>query len=564
MEPAAPTAIRSGWLVAAIALLTVIAFLPSLDNGFFNYDDDRYVLHNSLIRDFSASSLRKMFLAPSHRMYNPLVTLSFAGNYAWGQLDPWSYHLVNLAFHVLNSILVFFLLKALGFSPAVSFLCGLFFGIHPLHVESVAWISERKDVQSGFFLLGATLAYISYIRSSSRSGWFLFFLCLGLLLCSLLSKPIGIVFPLLALLIDRFLRRNASTSCVRLERTLWITISLIFLTLLNSHEELGEKAAEHGFSLFQCLLTGMDNLGWYLRKGLFPSRLSVFYPIPDPIHLSLSSALFLAFAGMVLILFRKKREVWFGAGILALFLVPYLKVIPFGAPFSRADRYFYLSSIGLFLVAFILWEQAFFQSKRRIGQILGLALIGVMVLLFAHQTFARCRLWMGSESLWQDAIEKFPNRSWLPYANLGEFYCRTGRFHAAIATLQKAENLDPGIFQTQNNLGLAFSGNQEFDKAIIHLEKAVAIDPKSEFALLNLGFARFRAGQVEASIRVFQKAIKENPSSGNAHYLLARLFFTQNQRELAAEHFASAEKFGYLPIADDLHAQLVNKLPQNY
>ena len=190
-----------------ILLIVFGAFLPSLKNGFVNWDDDCYVLNSSSISSsISASNLKSIFTSFSVGHYQPLTILSYAFDYQLFKLNPYYYHLTNLILHLLNSLLVFYLIYLLSGNIGVSFITAILFGIHPLHVESVAWISERKDVLYSFFFLLSCIIYLYYLTKERNSKYYL--LSLFLFLCSLLSKSMAVTLPLLLLLMDYYLKRK--------------------------------------------------------------------------------------------------------------------------------------------------------------------------------------------------------------------------------------------------------------------------------------------------------------------------------------------------------------------
>ena len=264
-------------LCLCLVLLIVFgAFFPSLKNGFVNWDDDNYVVSSSSISSLSASNLKSIFTSFSVGHYQPLTILSYAFDYHFFKLNPYHYHLTNLILHLLNSLLVFYLIYLLSGNIGVSFITAILFGIHPLHVESVAWVSERKDVLYSFFFLLSCITYLYYLTKGRNSKYYL--LSLFLFLCSLLSKSMAVTLPLLLLLIDYYLKREPNKQLL-LDKIPYFCLTAISCIIVFFGVILfGGLRQEAHFSLFSMLAVASYGIVFYLGKFFLPINLSCLYP----------------------------------------------------------------------------------------------------------------------------------------------------------------------------------------------------------------------------------------------------------------------------------------------
>ncbi len=259
-----------------LVLVTAAAFLPSLRNDFTNWDDQVVVLKNPLIRDLSASNLLRFFWEIPQDVYKPLVLISYALEYRFFDLQPRVYHATNLFFHLLNVLLVFGLFSSLMRDRRVGFLTALLFAVHPMRVESVAWISARKDVLYGFFFLGACWVYLGYARTlRGRSYW----ACFGLFLCSLLCKPMAVSFPFLLGVFDIFCGRKISKRMLAEKIPFCIpaaVFSFFHMVILSKSGPIAHVVRGSGYLLYLS-----DVLAAYPLRLLWPAGLCAVYPFPE-------------------------------------------------------------------------------------------------------------------------------------------------------------------------------------------------------------------------------------------------------------------------------------------
>lgn len=526
--------------ICLVISITSLAFLPSLQNDFTNWDDQTYVTENIKIRELSWKNIKHIFSSTHHGVYEPLTEFSFTVEYHFFGLNPFPYHLTNLIFHLLNCLLVFWLILLLSKKAEVSFIAALFFGIHPLHVESVAWISERKDVLSAFFFLGSLIAYLFYRREKAIKYYFLSLL---LFLISLLPKPQGVILPFVLILFDYFLGRKFNRKTL-LEKIPFFLISIAFLTIaITGAIPAGQLIKEDLFNPLPNLMNAAYGLAFYLVKLLVPVRLSCLYPYPDtaggtmPFLFLLSPFILTALIMAVIFSGKYTRKIIFASLFFLITVLLVLQVIPTG-PAIAADRYTYIPSIGLFYLAgmgFVwLYRRKFRQPKviKTFLSVIFILIVGLLSLL----TGERCKVWKNSRTLWSDVLEKYANVA-MAYYNLGDALAARGNFKEAVIHNTKALQFKPDYPEAYNNLGSALFALGKYREAIDNYTEAVRIKPDYAEAFYNLGNALGELGKIEEAIIRYQAALRFKPVYAEANYNLGNALAGQGKLEEAITYY---------------------------
>jgi len=470
--------------LVSILILTYIVFSPSLDNDFVNWDDPAYIQSNESIKSLSWPQTGKIFSSFVNGNYQPLSVLSFAVDYHFAKLDPRVYHQTNLILHLLNTLLVYCLMLFLTHQPVTALLCSLFFGIHPMRVESVAWITERKDVLFSFFYLGSLISYLSYrAKSTTRPHYLIFFFILFIL--SLFSKPAAVSLPLVLLLLDYYQGQRLDKTII-LEKIPFLLLSFLFgllavyggFTPLSDHYPIMKSLSlgipgldahhQNLFSLPECFLLISHALLVYITKLIWVVGLSCYYPLPIraenmlPLIYYLSPLILLLVLALIIVKFRQNRTLIFG-------LAFFLSTIVFNLPFSEsghsnlfADRFTYIPYIGFFLiVASIINRQI--NDQNRYLPVLVIVMISA-TLFFSFQTWRRCKVWENSGTLWSDVIKKYP-RTLVAYYNRGNYFLDTEQFDLAIKDYNIVLTLDPKHYRTNKNRQLAYHLKRRLEKS---------------------------------------------------------------------------------------------------
>jgi len=498
-------------LVLVMLAAVFLVYGPVFKAGFTNYDDDVLVTENPLIRGFTAKNLDGIFLSSYCGLYHPLVLFSYSVEYKLSGLDPLTFHLTNLALHALNTLLVFWLILIVGGNLPAALLTAVLFGIHPVHVESVAWIAERKDVLYALFYLASSLAYLYYVRGNGRT---LYYASLLLFLCSLLSKPMAVTLPLLLFLFDFALSRKFDIAGVA-EKAPYFLLSAVFGTVtVASQYASPDAAAGPAVSVPAALAGTVNTVIFYLSKLIYPVRLSCFYPYwagnwKD--CFSSQTAVYIIFAALAALFaysFRRGKSVPFGAAFFLISLLPVLQILPFGQKIP-ADRYTYLASIGIFYIAARGFALAWQSSNKPLKAAAAFAGAGA-VLLLCLAANARCGVWKNSFTLWNDTLEKYPA---LPqaYKNRADAFKSIGVAGAALADYGRALKLKPGYPQALNNRGNLFASMRDYPSAIEDYSAAVAVNQEYVSAIFNRAIAFEALKKYDEAASDYGLAITKQP-----------------------------------------------------
>jgi protein O-mannosyl-transferase len=498
------------WLLAVLAV-TLFVYIPSLDNDFTNWDDTIYVTQNRLVAN---PNLRDLLITPVNGAYHPVTNLSFALDYQLFLLRPGFFHGVSLLVHLANTALTFLFVRRLVggglWAPAVT---SLLFGIHPMHVESVAWIAERKDVLYAFFYLLGMLAHLRYVEARRPVWWILTLLAFVL---SAASKPAAAVFPLTLFAIDWYRRRPWSLSLL-VEKVPFVALSVV-IGILNVHAQkaAGAVADVPLWAPLERVLLAGQALVLYVLKLFVPLGLSAIYPMPDPkaglgVEYYVSTAALLVGLALVAFLARRNRDVLFGIAFFLINIVLVLQLVPFGISLI-ADRFTYLPYIGVFFALSRWMDDG--PSPSTAGSPVRTAVAGVLLLLIPaslYLAWKRCEVWQNSETLWNDVIRRYPIS--VAFYHRGHHYHYVGgKPQAALADYDRALGLNPGNAHVWTEKGTLLANLNQADEAYAAFDRAIAIHAGSAKALSNRGVIKGQRGDLEGAIADFTQAIAADPT----------------------------------------------------
>lgn len=544
---------HSRWISPALtALVVVAAFSSALPGGFQQWDDVVLLVDNPAYRGLGWSNLKWMFTTNLLGHYMPLTWITYGLDYVvWG-LNPYGYHLTNIVLHAANAALVYLVAQRLfrivwpGTSAAgadglriAAALAALVFGVHPLRVESVAWITERRDVLSGFFFLLAVLMYLRACEVESRDGrpWGKFYWAtVGTFVLALLSKSMAVTLPVVLLVLDvyplRRLRPGAHGWLTPGPRRIWqeklpflfvgaVVSAVAFRALLGgaaatSWERLGlpERVAVSAYSV-----------AFYLRKTLVPLELSPLYELSLPVHIfdrrflvSGAVVLFITLAGLA------SRRRW--PGLLAVWTCYVVMLLPVAGIFHNghqiaADRYSYLPGVGWALLAggaVVIASRGL--RRARSGRRALAALAGVLVVsataALALTTWRQAKIWRDDETLWRHAVRLDPASS-VAASNFGSGLRLRGKLAEAVEQSEHALLLRPGYAEAHLNLGLAKAAQGRAGEAERHFRQVLEIRPRSAPAHAGLGALLETQGRLDEALEHFHRALQINPWSASIH-----------------------------------------------
>ena len=523
--------------ICLILAVTFISFFPSLENDFVNRDDNLYVTNNSLITELSWENIKTIFSTSYMGHYHPLTLLSYSMEYLFFKLNPFIYHTTNLLLHLCNSLLVFWLIFMLTGSLLTSLVVALFFGIHPMHVESVVWISERKDVLYSFFFLGSMISYLFYRRTKEMRYYYLLFF---LFVLSLLSKAMAITLPFVLLLCDYLLNRKFDRNLL-IEKAPFFIIAFCFgLIAIFAQGPIRGTEQANPLSLFNKSFIFSSILVFYLTKIISPVKLSCIYPpireiiTPWP-YIFLYLPTMAGFLIVCLILIKKTKNIIFG---LLFFLVTMIPVLPLKIV---SDRYTYIPYIGIF---FILGEifswlyRGIIRDSRMMRTLLSIVLVGIIG-IFSFLTWERSQVWRDSIALWDDVINKYPNIL-KAFAARGEAYSEIGQYDQAILNYNKTLEINPRYVEAYYNRGNAYRKKDLLDQAILDYTKALEIKPEYAEAYYNRGNAYAKKGLLDQAIMDYNRAIEINANYVEVYTNRGSVYYAKRQFEQAISDFSKA------------------------
>jgi tetratricopeptide (TPR) repeat protein len=591
-------------LCLVLAAATFGIYWQVTNHDFVSFDDNVYVTQNAHVQaGVTKKNVIWAFTTLDANFWHPLTWLSHMLDYELFGLDAGMHHLTNLLFHIANTLLLFWVIKRMTGALWQSAFVAALFALHPLHVESVAWISERKDVVSTLFWMLTMWAYVRYTERPGVNRYLLilFFFALGLM-----SKPMIVTLPFVLLLTDywplgRFKRAQedkvngpnlTSFSPFRVicEKIPLLALAAVFSVVAFFAQ--GDAVQSPGefpfkFRIYNALVSYLS----YIKKMFWPTDLSVFYPYPKiiPLWQVAGSGLLLLFLSVVVIRMAKRHPYlsvgWFWyLGT----LVPVIGLVQVGAH-AMADRYTYIPLIGLFVI--IAWGipdllRKWPHRKPALAILAGLVLSVFVVFawlqarhwkdsisLFTHAIDVTTDNWLAHNDLGfplaqqgrnSDAIRHFSEALrikpdyWEGHVNLGNTLALVGRLEEAMNHFREALRINPENFEAHRMLGTVLGIQGKFEAAVNHLDKALQINPTDQETQKNLKIALEKMGKQENADRRYREVLENDPNNEEAHMQLARLFETQDRFDDAIKHYKEAIRID--PENPNAHYNLGNIL----
>lgn len=545
--------------VLAILAITFIAFFPSLQNDFVFWDDPEYVLNNPYIKELN---IGKLFDFSTFYMgnYHPMAMVSLAMDYKLWEFDPFGYHLTNVLFHLLNTSLVFGTIYLLfdKHKLEIATVTALLFGIHPMHVESVTWISERKDVLYTFFFMASLMSY-AYCRIKNYDIKWLG-LAFVLFTLSCFSKGQAVVLSPIIVLIDLFQKRKIDVRSLA-EKIPFFALSLFF-GLKAIEAQRAESAINANYEGIDTLFYGSYGILTYLYKMILPFGLAGAHPYPanpvfEPIpgYFKLLPLGVLALAALVFWLGKKHKVVWFGVlfYLTSIFIV--LKFVPVGDAII-AERYTYIPYIGLFMVIGYALAELYHNHKYKT---VALGVFGLITLALTAGTFQRTKVWKNTFSFWEDVSRTYPNY-WRSYNCMGQELIQMGNeqkqlgnneaatdyYNQAIEQLTLSCEKDKWAPPVPYLLrGAVYTDNlQQYDKAIADYKKVLSFPNKNDPSQIdgrhNLGLVYIRVKDFKNAVNVLNEAIQLNPNHPKGYYFRGLALAGANQTQTAIDDYTRA------------------------
>lgn len=517
-----------------IALAVFMVYGQIITHEFVRYDDHHYVFENKNVKQgLTPDSIIWAFTAFYASNWHPLTWLSHITDCHFYGLNPGMHHLSSLLFHILNSILLFTVFRKLDGRIWQSAFIAALFAVHPLHVESVAWISERKDLLSTFFWLLTIWAYIRYVRQPKPGAYLLVIL---MFICGLMSKPMVVTLPCVLLLLDYYPLRRSHPFKLLIEKIPFFILSVIsgIITII-AQKEGGAISDPSVYPLgFRLANTALSYV-LYLWKTAFPFNLAVFYPHPETIPLWQSAGAVMILAAVSALSIRlAKSHPFLIVGWLWYLgtLLPVIGILKVGDQ-AMADRYTYIPHIGIFMM--LSYGVPYLIKKRDILKITAYGFIFFCMVI----TYFQVRHWKNTLTLFEHAVNVTRN-NFIAHSNLGNYYAAKGEFDKALPHFLKASEIKPNDFGIINHLGNFFANMGNAKQAAYYFSEAIRLAPDDAETRYKLGTMLMRLGDPDKAIAQFSYAISINSDYAEAHNDLGVALVQLGKIDKAAEHFSIA------------------------
>jgi len=536
------------FIAFVLVAITAISYLPSVNNDFIpTWDDMDFVTNNPIIKSLSPANIRLMFTTQVAGMYVPLPMLTYAIEYSiWG-LNPVPFHVTNLLLHLISTFLVFRILCMLKLKVPYAAAAALIYGIHPMGTESVAWVTERKDLLYSVFYFESILMYIRYVTGKNRKTlWYLS--GLGFFILALFSKIQAVSLPLVLLAVDYYFQRKSWLKQL-LEKIPFFVLSLVFgVAGIFILQHAGALKVNEIFKFSERIFFGTYALSAYILKFFAPVMLSALHPYPGPSGMTLPVLYYLSPVFVILVALgvyftrKKTRAVVFGSLVFFLSILFLLQVFGAGQGFL-ADRFTKVPYLGLVFLAGWGMEQACSRWGR--WKMMIWLLFAGYALVFSVYTFNRCHVWKNGESLWTDVITKYPDKDPRPYYLRGLYYrdekdndkalldfnialrranpdpqfllirgnifFDQGNFDSAYIDYIRALKIQMNDAVAFGNLGAIYIKRSKFDSAVFYLDRSIRLDSTYANTFANRAVANDRLGKTEESIADFKHYLAFQP-----------------------------------------------------
>jgi len=504
-----------------VLIVTAIVFINTLHNNFVNWDDDSFILNNPIIKHLNWINIKNIFLN-FHGTEFPLTILSYSVEYKLFGLNPFSFHFINYILHLLNVLLVYIFIKRLTGKSWIAFITSLFFGIHPMHVETVAWISERKDLLYSFFFLLSLNSYCKYLFSENKSFnllWsFLWFLL------SLFSKPAAACLPFVLLLIyyyhNKKITKKAIISILPFVGLL-ILIGVYTIFLHNTFDTFNSSLLSFNF-IDKLFLFSYATI-YYLVMAIVPFKLCVIHFYPEKVGAMLPLIYYISLPVLLLLIWgifklkHLKHEIIFGLLFYFITIVMVLQIVPVGIAIV-SERYSYIPYIGIFLIlghffSYVNDKKNSFDFEIR--SLVSLS-IAVLIIFYLFTSFERGKVWKNGTALFTDVIKKYPEQS-LGWRQRGNSFLLKKDYKSALFDFDRSIKLgckEAGLYV---NMGIAKENLGYAKEALSDYDTAIKINPNSSSFWFIRGALLYDKGELDKAISDFNNAIKLNPNYTEAY-----------------------------------------------
>jgi Tfp pilus assembly protein PilF len=543
-----------------LTIVTLAVFWQVNQYDFINFDDNVYVTQNSHIHSgLTPEGVRWAFSTQYLGLWNPLVWLSFMFDYQIYGLNAGGYHLTNRVLHLLSTLLLFWLFNRMTGAVWKSAFVAAIFAFHPLHVESVAWISERKDVLSAFFWMLTLCLYVYY---TEKPVIIRYLLVLFSFVCALMSKPMVVTLPVIMIILDywpleRFQSKKGKLILWQLKEKIpfFILSAALVIITLHSPQNTALRTLYNifgqpkEFPLFSRIANALVSYVTYLEKTFWPHDMAIFYPFPSQIpvwQVIGASLLILIITTAVIVMIKRLPYLFVGWMWYAITIAPVIGIIQISA-YAMADHYHYLPSVGI--VVMLAWGiPSLIKSEEIRKKILfpaGIIFLGIMAFL----TWQQCGYWKNSITLFSHALQVTKD-NYLAHNNLGLALFAEGKSLEAIDHYNKAICITPDCAGFYSNRGLAYAKLGQHKRAIEDYNKAICITPDYADAYNNRGITYYKLGHYQRAIEDFNETIRLKPDDALAYNNRGNVYINQGNKKLGCPDAQKACELGICNVLE--------------
>ncbi len=549
---------RSGWQIAQLAVLTgfvcvavLLVHWPALSSNALSFDDSQYFNENLLVQNPGWSSARRFLaevLEPStvQGYYQPLTMISLMADYALGGRDDnlMPFHRTSLALHAANTALIIVLLYLLFSSAWIAALAGLLFGLHPMTVESICWLGDRKTLLAAFFALWSLIFYVHFAR---KRKWKFYIGCVAAYILALMSKPTSVPLPALLLLMDFWPLRRLNKKAILEKIPLFVIGGIAAVITYISQSRSAAVILPSDYGAWRIPLTLCHNIVFYLYKIVWPVNLSSNYAFPEPMVLS-EPMVAVGIVGTCILIplfvlsLRWTRGLLTGWLFFFVAMLPTMQIIGFSGVIA-ADKFAYLPSVGLLMVlaSFLVWLLVYGKAGDRFAVRNVVIVVVVLVLSVAEAAATRRYLvcWRDTEGYYEHMLALTPDSAILHYG-LGVELQSQDRFDEAIDRYRRAIEIKPYYAEAHYNLATVLRSQEKINEAISHYRQAIQVKPDYAAAYYNLAMALESQGKLDKAVSYYYEALKYQPDDIESHNNVGIIFVSQGRFDEAIKHFRRA------------------------
>jgi len=545
--------------------VTVLTFYPVLSAGFVNLDDRVMITGNWKIQSLSPANLQALLFKPHVKLYHPLVNLSYAAEYRFFGADPYFYHADNLILHLLNTLLVFFIfLRLTKNNFIVSFITAFLFACHPMHVESVAWVSGRKDTLYAFFFFSSWLIYLKAYSSHGKKQVLMITASLVLFLCACLSKTMAVTLPAVLILCDWMSGKKFNGKII-LKYLPYAAAAVIFsLITYFLYYTAGQKSDMSPYYLFVNFIAAHFNVLFYIVKFLIPLKLSAIYPYFydadafPPKYILYSPALLYGIAVLVLYSLRKTKTVFFGFAFFIITVSPVINILPTGIS-PVADRYTYVPLIGFAYIAASAAAYLYNAVKEKYMKAAVAAVISAILVTMCAVAHTKAGKWFNTKTLCDDIINNYPAdiAHAHAYSIRGDWYREKGIFKEAEKDLNLALFFDKEANLSKYSLACIMKDTGKYDESLRLYGDIPGYDVNKDKAYMHSANIYYEhMNDPETAHKMAAEGLKFFPDDFSLHITLGSFYSFEEKFDKAEENFKKAKRLypnskqSYLSLAD--------------